>query len=175
MLWNLSLLLPHRLKNDKALDLIIIDRWMGTVNGFEIAAQIRESRPDLPILMITSDSTPGDHTKLLTLGSAEYAVKPVRRPELLRLVCKLLNARASSKVERAAPIDPSKPGQNPRIYKVLIAEDSEDNRFLLQEYMKGGPFEITFAENGKVAVRLAGEQTFDLILMDVQMPVMDGV
>ena len=167
--------LAGRLKNEKAFDLIVVDRWLNGVNGFEVAAEIRRSYPYLPILMITSDNTPGDHTKLLTLGVAEYAVKPVRRPELLRLVCKLLSTRDSSTIEHVASANSTRPNHGIRVYKVLIAEDSEDNRFLLQEYMKGGPYEITFAENGQVAIDLATERNFDLILMDVQMPVMDGL
>ena len=167
--------MADRLKNEKPFDLIIVDRWLDGVNGFDVATEIRQSYPYLPILMITSDNTPGDQTKLLNLGAAEYMVKPVRRPELLRLVCKLLSSRDSSKIERSASADSTKPNQNMRLYKVLIAEDSDDNRFLLQEYMKAGPFEIIFAENGQVALDLATERNFDLILMDVQMPVMDGL
>jgi len=63
----------------------------------------------------------------------------------------------------------------PELLKILIAEDSEDSRFLLQEFLKRGPYEVTFAANGKIAVEAALSQRFDLILMDIQMPVMDGL
>jgi CheY-like chemotaxis protein len=63
----------------------------------------------------------------------------------------------------------------PDAAKILIAEDSEDSRFLLQEFLKRGPYQVTFAENGKVALEAALAQPFDLILMDIQMPVMDGL
>lgn len=59
--------------------------------------------------------------------------------------------------------------------RILIAEDSDDSRFLLQEFLKGAQFKLTFTENGKAAVETARGQGFDLILMDIQMPVMDGL
>jgi len=67
------------------------------------------------------------------------------------------------------------PAAKPERLKMLIAEDSEDSRFLLQEFLKRGPYEVTFAANGKIAVEAALSQQFDLILMDIQMPVMDGL
>jgi CheY-like chemotaxis protein len=73
-----------------------------------------------------------------------------------------------------APL-PDKPEGQAHGIRILIAEDSEDSRFLLQEFLKRGPYEVTFAENGKLALEAALTQTFDLILMDIQMPVMDGL
>jgi CheY-like chemotaxis protein len=67
------------------------------------------------------------------------------------------------------------PPAQPQLMKILVAEDSEDSRFLLQEFLKRGPYAVTFAENGKVALDAALAQQFDLILMDIQMPVMDGL
>lgn len=58
--------------------------------------------------------------------------------------------------------------------RVLIAEDSEDNQMLLESYLAPTGIEIIFAENGRAAVQAAAKEKFDLILMDIQMPVMDG-
>jgi CheY-like chemotaxis protein len=88
------------------------------------------------------------------LGDAEYAVKPVRHPELLRLVCKLLSSATSQ-----------------RNCDVPMPRD----QFLIQGYLKLEPYELTFVENGKLAVEAALGGTFDLILMDTQMPVMNGL
>jgi signal transduction histidine kinase/CheY-like chemotaxis protein/HPt (histidine-containing phosphotransfer) domain-containing protein len=62
-----------------------------------------------------------------------------------------------------------------RRYKILIAEDSADNRLLLQLFLERYPVDIYFAENGKVAVDLFRQQKFDIIFMDIQMPEMDGI
>src|SRR5690606_7579455 len=62
-----------------------------------------------------------------------------------------------------------------RNYKVLIAEDSPDNRMLLQIYLSKYPLDLYFAENGARAVELFNLQKFDIIFMDIQMPHMDGI
>ena len=58
--------------------------------------------------------------------------------------------------------------------RILIVDDTEDNRFLLLTYLRKYPFDVVQAENGKQAVDLATQESFDLILMDIQMPIMDG-
>ena len=59
-------------------------------------------------------------------------------------------------------------------YKILLVDDSEDNRFLIREYLKNTGHEIIEAENGEAAVEKAKRGQFDVILMDMKMPVMDG-
>lgn len=76
---------------------------------------------------------------------------------------------------QGATAQPAAAATKPESLRILIAEDSEDSRFLLQEFLKRGPYDVTFAENGKLAVEAALSQPFDLILMDIQMPVMDGL
>jgi len=136
--------------------------------SIDVASAIRKAYPYLPILVTTSNPVAAEQTKVMGLGFASYAVKPVRRPELLRLICKLLGSASSAAAEAPAQ-------KSSRIIHILIAEDSEDNRFLLQEYLKGGHFKIKFAEDGKQAVEFATSEQFDIILMDMLMPVMDGL
>jgi CheY-like chemotaxis protein len=62
-----------------------------------------------------------------------------------------------------------------RPLRILVAEDSADNRLLVQVYLKGSPHQLTFAEDGRMAVDRVETEGFDLILMDMQMPVMDGL
>ena len=59
--------------------------------------------------------------------------------------------------------------------KILIAEDCEDNRFLVEVYLKGQPYELKFVENGQEAIEAFEKEEFDLVLVDIQMPVMDGL
>lgn len=145
-------------------DLVILDSTIREADGIEVVHKIRGLLPCLPILLTTSGTLPGDQTDVLNLPATEFAVKPVRRAELLRLMAKLL---AASKTLREAPPTPH--------CRILIADDSEDNQFLLQAYLKGEPYDITFVENGDQAVKAAETQSFDLILMDTEMPGMDGL
>ncbi len=153
---------------------VILDRIMPGLDGFELVSRIREIDAALPIIVATSDKVPGDETRSKQLGLAGYAVKPVGRSELLRLISDTFRVKAlqpqSGKDVENAPVS-----HGPRLAaRILIAEDSEDNRFLLRAYLKDQPYQLTFAVNGEFAVELTRLQRFDLILMDMQMPVMDG-
>jgi signal transduction histidine kinase/ActR/RegA family two-component response regulator len=66
-------------------------------------------------------------------------------------------------------------GTNEIPAKILVAEDSDDNRFLVQVYLNDQPYELSFVENGQEALDTFEKEAFDLVLMDIQMPVMDGL
>jgi CheY-like chemotaxis protein/HPt (histidine-containing phosphotransfer) domain-containing protein len=159
--------------------LVIIDSCMPGMDGFEATAEIRRIAKDLPIVMLTSNAQPGEATRGVKAGLSGYAVKPVSRTHLLRLVCDAMETRMSSELHLANPQpansldhqekEPVQPA------KILVAEDSPDNRLLVQVYLKGSPYHLTFEEDGKAAVDRFAAADFDLILMDVQMPVMDGI
>ena len=81
---------------------------------------------------------------------------------------------ALADTDPAASVDPiEKEPVKPA--KILVAEDSPDNRLLVDVYLKGSPYQLTFEEDGKAALDRFATADFDLILMDVQMPVMDGI
>jgi PAS domain S-box-containing protein len=152
----------------------MVDREMPGMDGFETAAVIKQMAPDLPVIMFTSDVRPGDVLRRREAGLSGYAVKPVRRSEVLRMICEAMQPREGAEPrtpgnanhKETAPVKP---------LRILIAEDSTDNRLLIQVYLKGSPHRLTFAEDGKVAVDRFTAGGFDLILMDMQMPVMDGL
>lgn len=83
----------------------------------------------------------------------------------------LETTRAYEEPAQPLAVAESNVGRNARI---LVVDDTEDNRFLLLTYLKKYPFDVVQAENGAVAVEKATHESFDLILMDIQMPVMDG-
>jgi CheY-like chemotaxis protein/anti-sigma regulatory factor (Ser/Thr protein kinase) len=172
----------------ESFDIVIIDRLISEGDGLGFIATIRAAGCGVPILMVTSDSIPGDQTKVLALGMTEYAVKPIGRPELHRLVCKLLSSSSGSAgnalrggseetdgSSESTGVEVTPKVQEKQRLQILVVDDSEDNKFLINEYLKTGPYELTFAENGRVAVAEAANHTFDLILMDAQMPVMGGL
>ncbi len=151
--------------------LVLVDSEMPGMNGFETTARIKELAPDLPVVMFTSDVQPGDVLRRREAGLFGYAVKPVKRTELMRLLCGAMRSQERFEPESAhqKETEPARP------LKILIAEDSADNRFLLQAYLNGSPHQCTFADSGKAALNIFAAESFDLILMDMQMPVMDGL
>jgi PAS domain S-box-containing protein len=165
-----SMLVKAALRDGQPFSLAILDVLMPEVDGFGTLGQIRTISPDLPVIMTTSNNQSGDATKAKALGAAAFAVKPVRRAELLRLITAAMHSPNGSNGN-------GKAAHNPDISKVriLVAEDSEDNRFLLGAYLKNQPYALTFVEDGQQALTKFEKETFNLVLMDIQMPVMDGL
>jgi len=153
--------------------LAIIDVLMPEAGGFEVLAEIRSIIPNIPVIMLTSNNEPGDATKARALRVSAFAVKPVRRAELLRLVCAAIVQERETAAK--APAAGAAPRRANGLAKILVAEDSEDNRFLVGVYLKDQPYRLTFVENGEDALEAFKKEAFDLVLMDVQMPVMDGL
>ena len=154
--------------------LVLLDCRMPAVDGFQVAEQIHQhpAMAGTTILMLTSENRAGDVARGRALGVAAYMVKPVKRAELLEAIQEA-RAGTAPPVERpAAPpggVLEGAPG-----LRILLAEDSQDNVLLIQSYLKASGCSVDLAGNGEVALRKFISGTYDVVLMDVQMPVMDG-
>jgi PAS domain S-box-containing protein len=154
--------------------LVLLDCRMPGMDGFEVAGKIKAWRtfPGLTVMMLTSDNRSGDVARAHDLGISAYMVKPIRQDELQQA---LISALAKiSVVEDRPKVEPGLPGAEVRPFHILLVEDSEDNRLLVKAYLKKTPHKIDVAENGEIAVKkfIAGQ--YNLVLMDMQMPVKDG-
>jgi CheY-like chemotaxis protein len=156
--------------------LVLLDAVIPGGDGFEALRNLLEINPALPVILTSSDNRPGELTKAKALGASAYITRPVRRVELFTLISAAFRKSEEPKGREAggavAPAEKSQAGE--RAMEILVAEDSEDNRFLLVAYLNNRPYELTFAENGREALAAFAAGGFDLVLMDVQMPVMDG-
>jgi len=156
--------------------LALIDGRMPGMDGFELAKHLKDEMgaPVLArVMMLTSDNRSGDTTRCKELGISSYLVKPVKKAELLEAIAIILGRKDVSAVGRVAevkPVDFSKV----RSFNILLVEDSADNRLLIQTYFKRTSDNIDIAENGEIAVEKFKSGKYDLVLMDIQMPVMDG-
>jgi signal transduction histidine kinase/HPt (histidine-containing phosphotransfer) domain-containing protein len=167
-------LLPGAMAGEQPYSLVLIDSCMPGMDGFEGAEAIRRIAGAIPIVMLTSDARPGDITRRVEAGLSGYAVKPVSRANLLRIVCDAMEKREAPEPNKAGNVDHKK--QKPvKPAWIMVAEDSPDNRLLIQVYLKDSPYRLTLEVDGKAAVDRFASSDFDLILMDVQMPVMDGL
>jgi PAS domain S-box-containing protein len=142
------------------------------MDGFEAASRVKKVAPQVPVIMLTSDSRPGDAQRRQEAGLSGHAVKPIRRTDLLRLVSAVLKPGDGSGCH---DLSGDKKTVATKAVKILVADDSSDNRLLVQVYLRGSPHLLTLAEDGKAAVDLFSREDFDLVLMDIQMPVMDGL
>jgi CheY-like chemotaxis protein len=100
---------------------------------------------------------------------AAYLVKPVKRMQLAAALSTLVEPAATATTAAPAPMLPAASSA-----RILLVEDNEDNRMLIKAYLRQQPYEIVEAENGAQAVASFQAEKFDIVLMDVQMPVMDG-
>jgi CheY-like chemotaxis protein len=154
--------------------LVILDYQLPDKNGLTVAAAMRKIESAVPLIMLSSTSVCDLRLRVLA-GVSGYAVKPVKRSDLLRLICDAMGGPKNSEpplpTAGVAPVQPdiSQP------LRILVAEDSPDNRVLVQAYVKGGPYILTFVEDGQAAVDEFSRRSFELVLMDIQMPVMDGL
>jgi PAS domain S-box-containing protein len=156
--------------------LVIIERQLSDMDGFEAVKKIQAAQFGVPIIMLTSDSRPGEATRCQEAGLAGYVLKPVKRTDLLRLVCDALRKSAHSSADVGQPREYSAGQQeDTKALRILIADDSSDNRMLLRAYLKYTSHTTTFVEDGMRAVEQFKSGNYDLILMDMQMPLLDGL
>jgi signal transduction histidine kinase/CheY-like chemotaxis protein len=156
--------------------LMIVDRHMPDVDGFTLVEQIR-NMPEpagLVMVMLTSGGHRGDGARCAELGIAAYLMKPVLQSDLLETLSKVLGARSEApQALRLITGETLREGHVP--LHVLLAEDNRVNQRLAARLLEKRGHVVVLAENGARALEVLEQQSFDIILMDVQMPVMDGV
>jgi two-component system sensor histidine kinase/response regulator len=158
--------------------LILTDMHMPKMDGFGLVGRIKEN--DGPstatIMMLTSGGQRGDAARCSELGIAAYLLKPVRQSELRDAIARVLGAKdkagAISMITRTTIEEEADPTRRLRI---LLAEDNPVNQKLAIRLLEKRGHEVTLAENGREALTALDKQSFDLVLMDVQMPEMDGL
>ena len=157
--------------------LILIDGHMPGMDGFELAARIR-SDPRLTgvtVMMLTSAEQHGDISRCEKLGISAYLIKPIRRSELLASIVQALRGSDKQQVSDSRVLairSGSKTGG--RRLQVLLAEDNVVNQRLTIHLLEKEGHQVQLAQNGKEALAKFRQHSFDLVLMDVQMPEMDG-
>jgi CheY-like chemotaxis protein/HPt (histidine-containing phosphotransfer) domain-containing protein len=156
-------------------DLVLLDHRMPGMDGFQVAEAVQHT-PDIAgttVMMLTSDNRTGDVARCRDLGIMAYLIKPVRRNELEGAIATAIGA-ARPTMEEGPEKEIHPPEADFPPLKILLAEDADENRFVIQAYLNKTPYEIDTAENGANAVEKFESGGYDLVLMDMQMPVMDG-
>jgi CheY-like chemotaxis protein/HPt (histidine-containing phosphotransfer) domain-containing protein len=165
-------LLDHARQSGAPFSLAVIDVHMPGVDGFTLVERIRQ-RPEsaqLPLLMLTSGGRPGDLSRCRQLEVGAYLTKPVTPSDLLEGFATLLHLGSTS--ERAVPATGN--GSCCRALSILLAEDNPINQTLMLARLEQQGHSVVLAKTGKEALRAWEQQPFDLVLMDIQMPEMDG-
>jgi CheY-like chemotaxis protein len=154
-----------------AFDLALLDYQMPHMDGAELARSLRALRTELPILILSSAST-----ELPNLaGIADAMLKPIKPSRLLEAVSKML--AQGGPVSRTEPqtfhLPRSLGAEHP--LRILVAEDNAMNQKLARMLFSRMGYSPDFVGNGKEALEAVARQTYDVVFMDVLMPVMDGL
>jgi two-component system sensor histidine kinase/response regulator len=158
--------------------LVLLDANMPEFDGFDVAAEIAR-RPELArptVMMLTSSGKYGDHHRCHDLGIAAYLTKPVHARELIVAIERALNAPP----DPAQPVTPaaaSRLGTGGAVtrQRVLLVEDNVVNQRVAIGLLERRGHEVTAVGNGREALDQLDAVSFDVVLMDLQMPVMSGL
>ena len=163
----------RRLDAGEAFDVAIVDMHMPQMDGVALARGMRARRPDLPRVLWSSlgRREAGDDDTLF----AAYLAKPARQSHAFDTLVGLLAHEAQRKPAAApkAQIDPGLAARHP--LRILLAEDNVVNQKLALRLLQQMGYRADLASNGIEAVESIERQTYDVVLMDVQMPEMDGL
>jgi PAS domain S-box-containing protein len=159
------------------IQLVIMDQLMPEMDGFEAIEAIRQQQPfaEIPVLMLLSKMH-SDSARMQRLGIKAEVNKPITRASLLSAIAEA-NAGSTAPAQATRPQTASPPqafdAPTPAL-RILVAEDLEDNRDVVALFLSKSPYSLDFAENGAIAVSKFQAGRYDLVLMDMQMPILDG-
>jgi signal transduction histidine kinase/CheY-like chemotaxis protein len=159
----------------KPFPLVLVDAQMPQADGFYLAERI--SRQDFPetsvVVMLTATDAHRGAARCRELGVCAYVAKPVKESELLKAVKTALGCNHSAVEKRS--VVAGRPGTTGRQLRILVAEDNPVNQTLTARLLQKRGHSVAIADTGKAALELTERESFDLILMDIQMPEIDGL
>ncbi len=170
-------------KSGVPFQILLLDCIMPGINGFEMAKRVRQELrlDDLVIMMLSSNELSARISQMKEFGLSHYIVKPIKRRELYSAITEALADPATDRANGASGTDRVQRGKlGPgapvidRSLQILLADDSPDNRMLIDAFLKQTPYRLELAVDGVEAVEKFKAGKFDLVLMDIQMPVLDG-
>lgn len=168
-------LLAQAERDARPIGLVLLDAHMPDMDGFTVASRIRKQKEyqKLPVMMLTSVDCydAGSHCDRLHLNA--YLVKPIKQSELMDAVLQTMSERVVVQVDLAAAAAPAAEPELPPL-RILVAEDNFVNQQLILNLLTKRGHQVVFANNGYEAVAHVSERSFDIVLMDVQMPEMNG-
>ncbi|MGC2398930.1 MAG: response regulator [Acidobacteriaceae bacterium] len=155
--------------------LVLLDAQMPEMDGFQAAEQIQQDANSAPVvIMLTSAGIRGDGARCRELGISAYLLKPVKRADLLETIRRALQMPVKAQ-EKPALVTVHSLAEGKGRLNILLAEDNAVNQKVASRLLEKRGHTVTVAATGVKALELLGLRPFDLVLMDMQMPEMDGV
>ena len=157
--------------------LIVTDFQMPEMDGFALVREIKtiEVLKEIPIIVLTSVGKRGDGKSCTEIGINGYLTKPIRQSDLYKAIKSVLNS--SARERQAFPRLVTRhtiAEENREKIQILLVEDYPTNQRVAMKHLQGAGYQVDLAEDGRQAVESYKRNDYNLILMDIQMPVMDG-
>ncbi len=167
----------HLLSQSRPFDGIILDAHMPGVDGYELAEQITTGMKEAPpMLMLSSGALRGDSERCREIGIKGFFAKPIASEELLAALCRLFGVETSQCETPSAPIlTKHSINELQRPMEILLFEDHPVNQKLALGLLEKWGYRTTVASDGQAGIEKFFAKKFDLILMDMHMPVMGGL
>jgi signal transduction histidine kinase/DNA-binding response OmpR family regulator len=156
--------------------LVLLDAQMPGMDGFSVAERIKQN-PRLSnsvVIMLTSAALRGDAARCLELGIKARLTKPIKRSELLQAI-KIVLGPKSVTAERVSAVKIRSLRENGGPLRILLVEDNRVNQAVATLFLEKRGHKVVVVGNGRAALEALEKQTPDLVLMDIQMPEMDGL
>ena len=164
-------IIEQSLKKAAPFALVLLDQNMPGMDGYEVAEHIRRMTrgEQVPIVILSSAPSSADQNRDKRLGIDRRLTKPLRRTLLHEAILQALGVAVPSEKERSRDTERG-PG-----LRLLLVEDNSINQKLATRLLEKMGHHVALAVNGQEAIEMLRQKTFDLVLMDIQMPVMGGV
>ena len=173
--------LKEAVSSGEPFDLIVIDFQLPLLSGFDLPGKIKQTDQftNLPIILLTSVGKIGDGKKCCELGIEGYLTKPVKADMLSQTIKLVLGLLATSDIKEARPLPRTVTKHTvSEVYskdiRILLVEDYPTNQHVAITHLQNAGYRIDLAEDGQRAVELYERNRYHAVLMDIQMPVMDG-
>lgn len=169
---------------ERPYQVIVIDYLMPEMNGMELAREIRENSgfQDVLLLIMTTSGSKSYSKQFAEIGFNGYLAKPLRFNRLNDILVRSWQTHLSGNKEFVSEFSDDKQKKKRRVEeeigfkdtKVLLAEDNRINQAIAKEMLEGLGCDVDIAANGEEAINRIDKAAYDLVLMDCQMPIMDG-
>ncbi len=154
------------------ISIVLTDILLPDMDGFSLASEIRDFLPNIPVLPISSAIRSGDYEHCRAIGIARPLLKPVKDSVLRKALSDLLGRKDTADGTESFANQMKRMSSDH--YEILLVEDHEINQKFAERFLSKRGHQVTVVANGQEAVNAFKKSRFDLVLMDLQMPVLDG-